>query len=200
MIIIYSGMVHGDYTLSSAPQRIKDFGNPPKANDTLKKLLGTTPLLTPSLVNSAFNKRFAIINIWRSISDEGPVQNFPLAFCDGQTVRPEDLVTFEIHYADRIGENYFSKFRPEQEWFFYPFMTKDEIVLIKQWDSIGQLAQSNGKEFDIQGEDCTFSFHSAFKDPNCSSTAPDRISIEVRLIAFFDDDLAELEQQQQAKL
>ena len=63
-------------------------------------------------------------------------------------------------------------------------MTKDEIVLIKQWDSIGQLAQSNGKEFDIQGEDCTFSFHSAFKDPNCSSTAPDRISIEVRLIAF----------------
>ena len=35
MIIIYSGMVHGDYTLSSAPQRIKDFGNPPKANDTL---------------------------------------------------------------------------------------------------------------------------------------------------------------------
>ena len=118
MIIIYSGMVHGDYTLSSAPQRIKDFGNPPKANDTLKKLLGTTPLLTPSLVNSAFNKRFAIINIWRSISDEGHVQNFPLAFCDGQTVRPEDLVTFEIHYADRIGENYFSKFRPEQEWFF----------------------------------------------------------------------------------
>ena len=79
-------------------------------------------------------------------------------------------------------------------------MTKDEIVFIKQWDSIGQLAQSNGKEFDIQGEDCTFSFHSAFKDPNCSSTAPDRISIEVRLIAFFDDDLAELEQQQQAKL
>ena len=38
MIIIYRGMVHGDYTLSSAPQRIKDFGNPPKANDTLKKL------------------------------------------------------------------------------------------------------------------------------------------------------------------
>ena len=32
----------------------------------------------------------------------------PLALCDAQTVEPDDLVVFEIHYADRVGENYFA--------------------------------------------------------------------------------------------
>jgi hypothetical protein len=46
--------------------------------------------------------------LWRNIAAE-PVATQPLALCDAASVRPEDLVVFEIHYADRIGENYFAK-------------------------------------------------------------------------------------------
>ena len=41
--------------------------------------------------------RIAIINVWRNIAHE-PVAIHPLALCDAQTVRPEDLVVFELHY------------------------------------------------------------------------------------------------------
>ena len=41
--------------------------------------------------------------------DIDPVEINPLALCDASTVSPQDLVVFEIHYADRVGENYFAK-------------------------------------------------------------------------------------------
>jgi hypothetical protein len=33
---------------------------------------------------------------------------------------------------------------------------------------------------------CTFSFHSAFDDPSTLPNAPDRWSIEVRCVVFYD--------------
>ena len=50
-------------------------------------------------------------------------------------MHPDDLVVFEIHYADRIGENYFAKHADAHRWYFYPALTRDEALLIKQWDS-----------------------------------------------------------------
>ena len=48
----------------------------------------------------------------------------------------------------------------------YPAMMRSEALLIKQWDSAGLLATSNGEQSDRQGDGpCTFSFHSAFDDP-----------------------------------
>src|SRR5229473_7122155 len=103
------------------------------------------------------------------------------ALCDGQTVARDDLVVFEIHYHDRIGENYFAKYAPRHEWWFYPLMTRDEVVLIKQWDSAGGLAQSAGVHPDSSGDNgdapCTLSFHTAFTDPNTPTDAPGRQSI-----------------------
>ena len=66
-------------------------------------------------------------------------------------------------------------------------MTRDEAMLIKQWDSAGILAQSNGRKSDAseQGAPCTFSFHSAFEDLSVPDDAPDRWSIEVRCIVIY---------------
>ena len=80
--------------------------------------------------------RDAIINVWRNIADQ-PVATHPLALCDARSVQPEDLVVFEIHYADRVGESYFSKHSAHHDWVDYPRMTRDEVLLIKQWDSAG---------------------------------------------------------------
>lgn len=181
-------MVHGDYTMTSAPQRLRDLAKPPTRNDTYRSTLAEgESLLDQAEVDHALNGgRFAIINLWRNIAPE-PVATHPLALCDAALVAPEDLVVFEIHYADRIGENYYAKHSSNHKWFFYPEMTKDEALLIKQWDSDGELARSHGKNADSACPDgaSTFSFHSAFADPSVPDGAPDRWSIEVRCVALF---------------
>lgn len=186
-------VVHGDYTLSSAPQRLRDLAKEPSGNDTLRAVLepGQT-LIDPERVTHCLEGggRFAIINVWRNIAPE-PVVTRPLALCDAMSVRPEDLVVFEIHYQDRIGENYFAKHSPHHDWFGYPEITGDEALLIKQWDSAGKLAQSDGAvgDGDGNGSDgmpCTFSFHTAYRDPSTPEDAPDRLSIEVRCVVFYD--------------
>ncbi|MFC3227709.1 CmcJ/NvfI family oxidoreductase [Marinibaculum pumilum] len=182
-------VVHGDYTLTSAPQRLRDLARPPKENDTVRGVLaeGETLLDADRVERAIESGRFAIINVWRNIAEE-PVATNPLALCDAERVDPEDLVVFEIHYSDRIGENYFAKPSARHGWYFYPAMTGDEALLIKQWDSSGHLARTRGAEPDsaAPGEPCTFSFHSAFQDPATPPDAPDRRSIEVRCVVLYD--------------
>jgi len=178
-------VVHGDYTLSSAWKRLQDLSAPAKANDTLRAFLAPgESLIPPALLTDV--RRYAIINVWRNIA-ETKVAVHPLAFCDAQTVDPEDLVVFEIHYADRIGENYFARYAQRHRWYYYPALTREEVVLIKQWDSDGPLARTQGQAGDASRPDlpCTFSFHSAFVDPETPPDAPDRWSIEVRCAVIY---------------
>ena len=47
-------IVHGDYTLTSAPQRLKDLAKPPTTNDTLRAILGEgQSLISPKMVERA---------------------------------------------------------------------------------------------------------------------------------------------------
>lgn len=182
-------MVHGDYTLTSAPGRLRDLTRPPTGNDTYRSaLLDGETLLDAAEVEHALNGgRFAIINLWRNIAAV-PVATHPLALCDAASVEPEDLVVFEIQYADRIGENYYAKYSNRHRWYYYSAATRDEALLIKQWDSAGELARSKGVNADGSHPDapCTFSFHSAFDDTTAPLDAPDRWSIEVRCMALLD--------------
>ena len=184
-------MVHGDYTLTSAPQRLRDLTNPPKTNDTLRGVVlqeGHALIRADEAARVlADDGRFAIINVWRNIAEE-PVATHPLALCDAQTVHTDNLVVFEIQYQDRIGENYFAKRSPEHQWFYYPHITRNEALLIKQWDSAGPLARSKGAKTDASNPQapCTFSFHTAFEDPSTPPDAPDRWSIETRCFVLYD--------------
>ena len=182
-------IVHGDYTLTSGPQRLRDLANPPAVNDTYRTQLadGETLLDEADVTRALDSGRFALINLWRNIAEQ-PVATYPLALCDAVSVHPDDLVVFEIHYADRIGENYFAKHANDHRWYFYPALTRDEALLIKQWDSAGGMARSEGASADAMCPDapCTFSFHTAFQDPMTAPDAPDRWSIEVRCIVLYD--------------
>jgi hypothetical protein len=66
-------------------------------------------------------------------------------------------------------------------------MTRDEALLIKQWDSAGLLAQSQGQRPDSDDPQapCTFSFHTAFDDASTPPDAPARWSIEVRCVVIY---------------
>ena len=61
--------VHGDYTLTSAPDRLRQLAKPPGKNDTIRSLMEEgASLLPPGDTEQILNGgRFGIINLWRSI-------------------------------------------------------------------------------------------------------------------------------------
>jgi hypothetical protein len=191
------GIVHGDYTKISAPRRIQLLSEAPKTNDVLRERLGDTPLLHPDVVQECLAKkrRYALINVWRSIDRENPVQSLPLACMDARNSSngqlDECLRTLEIEYADRVGENYLVVPSDTHSWYYFPHMEHQEALLIKQWDSEGDFAKNrNNNVHNINEDDerflATFSIHSAFVDPTSPPEAPPRQSIEVRCVAIWD--------------
>merc|ERR1712118_201962 len=106
-------------------------------------------------VDKAKNGRFAIVTVWRNIRPD-PIESFPLAVCDARSVvADQDLSKVDIHGVDSslgVRENYlyFGKYSPNHQWYYYPQMVKDEVLLFKQWDSAGTL---------VGGSKATFALH-----------------------------------------
>jgi len=190
------GIVHNDYTIQSAPNRLKLLGQKPTSNnDVLYSKFqknNITSLVDPAVIEDILNgkKQFAFMNVWRNISPHSPIKQLPLACCDATSCENvDDFITYQIHYADRIGENYFLKKNDCHEWYYYPDMTFQEALLIKQWDSLGDFSVNgsrNGGACDEGGKfKSTFSIHSAFRDWTSPDDAPPRESIEVRCLVIY---------------
>jgi hypothetical protein len=142
---------HNDYTLKSGPQRVRDMMGA-EADELLKH-------------------RFAEINAWRPI--RGPVEETPLAVCDAQSMTPADFVATDLRYHDRTGEVYSVSFNPTHRWYYFPKMQRDEVLLLKCYDSA-----DDGR--------ARFTAHTGFDDPSSPPDAAPRESIETRMLLFFD--------------
>jgi len=148
-----ANIVHNDYTHDSGPRRLTDFlSNSPSEAQRLKQ------------------RRFAIINAWRPIG--APVVDHPLVLCDARSVRPEDLVPVERRGEDRTGELQVALHHSEQRWYYYPRMTRNEVLLFKTYDSA------------LDGP-TRFTPHSSCKDPRAPNDAAPRESLETRCLVFF---------------
>lgn len=143
-------IVHNDYTANSGVKRLRD--------------------LFPGEADRLMQRRFAIINVWRSIA--GTILDHPLVLCDASSVAPDDLVSVERRAEERIGELQVSLPNAEQRWYYFPQMQMDEALLFKTFDS------------DTSGR-TRFTIHSSFPDPNAPPDAPPRESIETRCLVFF---------------
>ncbi|MDJ0945428.1 MAG: CmcJ/NvfI family oxidoreductase [Kiloniellales bacterium] len=146
--------VHVDYTVKSGPQRVQDLLGEAEA-DRL----------------AAAGARIVQVNVWRPI--RGPVERSPLALADADSVRPDDLIATDQVFPDRVGEIYHLAHHPAQRWYYAPQMTRDEVLLIKGWDSL-----DDGR--------ARFTPHSAFEDPTTPEAAAPRESIEVRTLVVID--------------
>ncbi|MGH7118506.1 MAG: CmcJ/NvfI family oxidoreductase [Acetobacteraceae bacterium] len=140
--------VHVDYTVKSGPQRLED---------TLGEAAATKLF--------AAGARIVQVNVWRPI--HGPVARSPLAIADATSIGPRDLIATDQIFPGRIGEIYHLAFNPAQRWYYAPGMNRDEVLLIKGWDSL-----TDGR--------ARFTPHSAFDLPATPENAPPRESIEVR--------------------
>jgi hypothetical protein len=143
--------VHNDYTDASARRRLEQLL--PHADAALRR-----------------RWRFAFINVWRPLF--GPVQDTPLAVCDARSIDADDLVTIELLYRDRIGENYNVVHSAKHRWYYFSEMGADEVLLLKCFDSA-----EDGR--------ARFGAHAAFDDPRAPRNVRPRESIEIRTIAFF---------------
>ena len=151
---------HSDYDDISARQRMRDkFGA--GADERLRG-------------------RFAIVNAWRSMS--GPIEQWPLTVCDARTIDDDFLVSTRreapirpepsFEYA-RPSATRHAAYDANHRWYYFPRMTRDEILLFKNYDTL-----NDGT--------ARFALHSAFEDP---ATPPDpvpRETIETRAFVFYD--------------
>jgi hypothetical protein len=142
--------VHNDYTEWSAPQRVRD--------------------ILPDEAQELLQRRFAIIQVWRPIRH--PVETYPLAMADAQTLSPQDMVVSERRALGRIGQTYAIKYNPSHKWYWFPRMRRDEALVFKVFDSL-----KDGR--------ARWTAHTAFADPTSPPHARPRESIEIRTLAFF---------------
>lgn len=145
------GRVHIDYTEASGPRRL-------------------TALLTDNRI-APVHRRFAIVNIWRSIG--GKIVDTPLALCSARTVSVTDLAATDLRYNGRTGEMYLVHHSREHRWMYFSEMDRHEALVFKQYDSrVSGVAR--------------FTPHSAFDLPCIPANAPLRRSIEIRCLVAYD--------------
>ena len=146
--------VHVDYTVASGPVRAADV----LGDGAVARILDA-------------GGRIVQINVWRPIT--GPVQRTPLALADAASVKTAELVATDQVFPDRVGEIYQLAHGAEQRWYWAPRMERDEVLLIKSWDSL-----DDGR--------ARFTPHGAFPLSDQSPDAPVRESIETRTYLVFD--------------
>jgi hypothetical protein len=127
-------------------------------------------------------RRAVVTSTWRVFSP--PPQDWPLALCDFRTLAPDDGAPTAAYFVDALPEDPFGpvehlkpvgsswkvRHNPAHEWWYFPGMTRDEVLLIKLGDTDRTVAWAAP--------------HAAFPDPAVHGAEP-RHSIEFRTFAYF---------------
>jgi hypothetical protein len=142
-------VAHNDYTERSGLTRLR--------------------LALPKEADDLARRRFAIIQLWRPITD--PVLRDPLAICDATSLRSTDLIATERRHRDRVGEIYNLAYHPDQRWYYLPAQRANEALMFKVFDSDESRTR--------------FTPHTSFRHPETPDDAPPRRSVEFRAFAFF---------------
>lgn len=152
----FAGLAHADYSTWTATNLLQD--TPP-----------------PGIMD--FKGRLSVMNLWRNINPDSPIQNHFLACCDGASVlAPDDFISVrvptwegkETHMYHMCGNNH-----RLHKWYYYPLQTADENLIFMQYDSDPHVK-------------CRYTFHSSVSVDD-GTLDYKRESIEVRCVAYFPD-------------
>jgi hypothetical protein len=122
--------------------------------------------------------RFLLAQTWRAVS--GAPQDVPLAICDRRTIADADLSprTGILAPENSVGLDDPSftiggiHHNPAQDWFYYPDMEPDEVLLFTGYDSAHEDGWKTG--------------HGAFDNRANEPAGIARISFEARFYVFWD--------------
>jgi hypothetical protein len=121
----------------------------------------------PDQADFLLRGRVQHINIWRPLN--GPIEDYPLAVCDGRTVPVSNTLETDRISRRYQGDTLFTTFQKGYEWYFLNGQKNDEPVLFKSFDS---------KE-DVTG----YAPHVSFPVPSTEKLRG-RESIEARCLVF----------------
>jgi hypothetical protein len=121
-------------------------------------------------------------SVWRVFSP--PPQDWPLAVCDFRSRHDDEGLPNQLYFVDRLPDDPFAEvdeskiitsgsefhYNPDHEWWYFPDMTRDEVLFFVFHDS------DRSRPWRV--------LHSASRDPSVETAVP-RHSIEVRMFAFF---------------
>jgi len=153
----------------------------------------TAPGFAPRLAQSLFEaeaaagrsyRRFLVTSLWRAYSP--PPQDWPLALCDGTSIAPEEgvhnyLVRCQsrpdpaamrapVAHEEELPAALIFRYAPHHRFYYFPDMSRDEIVILKLHDS--------------DHDQAWFAPHTAFHDEARRGARP-RHSIEFRSVAYW---------------
>lgn len=178
----YANVVHTDYSAKKAEEKLLSVAQQATLLEYSQGMADRAKML---------GCRYMLVNAWRNLNPDHPIGDDALACCDATTVDLQrdavrcevPLIPTEIDIGEMVlqvrpksAEQY--RLIPDNaakhDWYHYPAMTSDEVLIIKQFDSDPEAP-------------ARFCFHTSFKHPSPLANAPPRQSCEVRAIAFFWD-------------
>lgn len=124
------------------------------------------------------------IVFWRPIEMEGPLQHRPLTVCDAQTVKVDDVFPLELAgfapNPNRRPSQHCLRYNPNHKWYYFPAMTKDEVLMFTQFESF------KGVDNTLPDAEFKTCFHCAFEDPSVDEESVEkRKSCEHRVQVYF---------------
>ena len=118
------------------------------------------------------SKLAVILGLWKPIHPD-TVCDHPLAVMDARTFSEEDLFPLKLHinflFATLNNLNGAINYNSTQKWAYYPFQTKDEVLVFHQY--------TKGRFFANP--------HTSFVNKNCPKDHGSRVSVELRVGLYF---------------
>lgn len=176
----YGTGVHQDYgmTISDYRDNVESYPGGSYAAKAHEKLFSREDV-----------KGFMMINFWRPVEMSKPLQFKPLAVLDPTTVNTEDVVWTGLNSkpfggTGRLTNQAGLRYKPKHQWYYYPDMTNDEVLVFKQlecWKGEADgLGPSHWKDIPVRSV-----FHTAFSHPDTPSDAEPRTSTEYRVPVYL---------------
>lgn len=120
------------------------------------------------LYDSTNATEYMLVNLWRPIKPMStPCRSLPLCFLDASTLEPDDFVSID---SKSLGVTTALKDSARHQFYYYPDMTGDEVVVFKQFH---QVRGEPGARMPV--------FHTAFPDPSANDETEGRVSFEYRV-------------------
>lgn len=138
------------------------------ALSTIEELSKHEKRLADAVVGSTI-KRVQWVNVWKPL--RGPVNDWPLAFCDASTVETKDLAVTDMVYPTYYTENLSVAYNDDRRWYYLSDHQPDELIIFKQSDT--------------EPESLPGVPHTSFSNPSADPAESPRESIEARALVIY---------------
>ncbi|KAL7657974.1 hypothetical protein ACMYSQ_004116 [Aspergillus niger] len=114
--------------------------------------------------------RVQLIILWRPIS--GPIEDHPMAVCDGQTMDATKLIETDMIRGNYTGTMLYPQYEANspRRWYYMSEQETQDVLLFKG--------------FDTKEDSVKYTPHTSFSPLNTPGSSCSRVSVEVRALVF----------------